>query len=100
LELATRSAERLRESIAAEPFALAEGVVPVTLTLGVAASNQAPGTRTPALLIRAADAALYRGKKGGRNRVEVATAEDVATAERHDGNHEVTARGEAEGPAR
>jgi diguanylate cyclase (GGDEF)-like protein len=43
----------------------------VTASLGVSASN-GEGALTPLTLIRAADAALYRAKSRGRDRVEIA----------------------------
>jgi diguanylate cyclase (GGDEF)-like protein len=42
----------------------------VTLSIGVAAYGRTHAT--PDDLVAAADAALYRAKKAGRNRVEVA----------------------------
>ncbi|GIX49552.1 MAG: diguanylate cyclase response regulator [Candidatus Tectimicrobiota bacterium] len=70
-------AQRLREAIAAEPLLLTEGKLALTLSLGVASRHpQADDTA----LIAAADAALYRAKRHGRNRVEVATLADFATA--------------------
>jgi diguanylate cyclase (GGDEF)-like protein len=43
-----------------------EGHVSITLSLGVAATTE---MRAPEDLLRAADEALYRAKRGGRNRV-------------------------------
>jgi two-component system, cell cycle response regulator len=77
LELASRSGERVRASVTGEPFDIESAHLPVTVTLGVASSFLAPGADAKAL-VAAADAALYRGKAGGRNRVEPATAADVA----------------------
>jgi diguanylate cyclase (GGDEF)-like protein len=67
-------AERLRTTIATKALTLAEGMTPLTISLGVATSNLAQETEA---LISAADAALYRAKNNGRNRVELATAADV-----------------------
>jgi two-component system cell cycle response regulator len=67
-------AERLRDTIAAEAMVLAEGMIRITVSMGVATSSL---TQEPDALIGAADAALYRAKNGGRNRVELATAVDV-----------------------
>ena len=62
--VATATAERLREAIAAEPIAELD----ITLSLGVAAS--ASGTRFVWDEVFArADAALYRAKADGRDRV-------------------------------
>jgi len=63
-------AERLRRSVIATPVPILGGPIPVTLTLGVASLAENPN---PASLLRSADDALYRGKKAGRNRSELAT---------------------------
>lgn len=67
-------AERIRESIESNPLALTEGMIPITLSLGVA-SNEI--TQDMEGLIGAADAALYRAKNSGRNRVELASHNDT-----------------------
>ena len=59
-------AERVRESIAGRSFA---GSVSLTISIGVAGLTK--GMDADALL-SAADAALYRAKKAGRNRCEMA----------------------------
>ena len=70
-------AERLRECVESNPMALAEGIIPITLSLGVASNAL---TRDMEGLIGAADAALYRAKNGGRNRVELASHSDILEA--------------------
>ena len=63
--------------MSAEPVVTAEGSIPVTLSLGAAISS---GDLTePEAILRAADAALYRAKRAGRNRVVAAS--DPAGAE-------------------
>ncbi len=64
-------AERLRASIGDTPVSTFEGVFAVTLSLGVGTNRE---TCRADELVRAADAALYRAKEAGRNRVEVAAA--------------------------
>ena len=59
-------AEKLRAAIAAQPLALRDLRLPLTMSIGVAA--HAAGMDSAALL-RAADEQLYRAKQGGRNRV-------------------------------
>lgn len=56
-------AERLRRAVAA----VAWDKRPVTISVGVA--TRTPGTADAAALVREADDALYRSKRGGRNRV-------------------------------
>jgi diguanylate cyclase (GGDEF)-like protein len=61
-------AERARWAISSTPIA-AEGVsLPVTVSMGVAASDDTPTDAAP--LVARADEALYRAKTAGRNRVE------------------------------
>jgi diguanylate cyclase (GGDEF)-like protein len=75
------AAERVVELISKEPVGLPSGPLRVTVSIGVSAS----GPDTPLdleQLVRAADAALYRAKHAGRNRVEVdIRAGDVSSAE-------------------
>jgi diguanylate cyclase (GGDEF)-like protein len=66
-------AERLREQLAAHPLPLLTTTVPVTVSIGVA-QWQGPDEDMSRLLVRA-DAALYRAKQQGRNRVVAADAE-------------------------
>jgi diguanylate cyclase (GGDEF)-like protein len=70
-------AERIREAVCGEPLQVADGVkLTLTVSIGVAAITP---SRTEAdlkalaeRLLSDADAALYRAKQGGRNRVEIA----------------------------
>lgn len=63
-------AERLREAIAEPPLSVHREDLRLTISLGVAVWSAEHGDMQA--LIRAADAALYRAKKAGRNQVEVA----------------------------
>jgi diguanylate cyclase (GGDEF)-like protein len=65
LEHAAELAERLREGVCAKRIS---GNVPITMSFGVAASGQDQAFDYPTVFA-AADAALYRAKRGGRNRV-------------------------------
>jgi two-component system cell cycle response regulator len=70
--------ERIRHGIEATPI-LADGVsISVTGSFGIAAST--PGhLLDPQEMIRLADDALYRAKKNGRNRCELAAQQDLTT---------------------
>jgi diguanylate cyclase (GGDEF)-like protein/PAS domain S-box-containing protein len=65
---ATRIAQRICESLH-EEFRIAPGPVGIGISIGVALDEGQP---LPDLLIKDADAAAYRAKVAGRNRVEVA----------------------------
>ncbi|MCD6365456.1 MAG: diguanylate cyclase [Planctomycetes bacterium] len=62
--------ERTRAAIASKPFVLPDCRISVTMSLGIASMR---GINDPHgdLLVQAADEALYRAKRAGRNRVEV-----------------------------
>ncbi|MDD2325589.1 MAG: PleD family two-component system response regulator [Alphaproteobacteria bacterium] len=62
--------ERLRESLAEAPIPLPSGgePIPVTASFGVASVNH-ESDATPATILDRADAALYRAKETGRNKV-------------------------------
>ncbi|MTW09163.1 diguanylate cyclase [Pseudoduganella eburnea] len=67
---ANLAAERLRRAIAAIAPAQSGVLQPITASFGVATLN--PGDTSLDALLARADAALYRAKHGGRNRVEAA----------------------------
>ena len=66
-EAARVFAERLREAVAAAPFAPGGEPQRITVSIGIAELAAERDTR-PALMA-AADTALYRAKSEGRNRV-------------------------------
>jgi two-component system cell cycle response regulator len=71
-------AERLRGAIAGLHFAAGGVRMPLTVSIGVAALTGSTvlgaGRKLDEALLEAADAALYRAKAAGRNRVEVTEA--------------------------
>nr|WP_052170348.1 GGDEF domain-containing protein [Massilia sp. JS1662] len=70
-------AERLRERIAATPLRTEGLIVPMTVSVGVAAfSHHDPDWEA---VLRRADAALYRAKTNGRNRVDICSREIAAS---------------------
>jgi two-component system cell cycle response regulator len=68
---ARHAAERLRASIETMPFQAAPGVMH-TITVSIGAAFTDRRDTTPEQILTAADAAMYRAKNGGRNRVEFA----------------------------
>lgn len=61
-------AESFRRQVADSPAPAAHGSIAVTVSIGVAELD--PGDPDPAAVLARADAALYRAKEAGRNRVE------------------------------
>jgi diguanylate cyclase len=73
LELAAKVGERIRAAIAAASWEIAAGGEPhtVRLTISIGVAQHRPSD-TPETLIQRADAALYRAKQAGRDRVVLA----------------------------
>jgi diguanylate cyclase (GGDEF)-like protein/PAS domain S-box-containing protein len=63
-------AERFRSQVEGSPAKTAKGLIPVTVSIGLVEFG--PGESDPDAILASADAALYRAKQAGRNRVEVA----------------------------
>jgi two-component system cell cycle response regulator len=72
--LAALVGERLRHKIAGEPFAIGDGNEGLTVTVSVGACSLTSQSDTADELMVSADAALYRAKREGRNRVVTAAA--------------------------
>jgi two-component system cell cycle response regulator len=76
-ESAFQRAEQLRQDITGKPVETSSALIAVTASLGVAASDQGD-CGAYEVLLRAADAALYRSKAAGRNQTTLATPEEIA----------------------
>ena len=63
-------AEKLRDAIAG--LSVAHGDEPITITASLGIASFGDANRTPDALLQAADSALYRAKRRGRDRVELA----------------------------
>ncbi|MBI3933181.1 MAG: diguanylate cyclase [Acidobacteria bacterium] len=72
-----KQAERIRSQVCAGPVQTTEAEISITLSLGVASSSEYQEVED---ILRAADAAMYRAKRAGRNRVEVACAAEPQKA--------------------
>lgn len=75
--IAIDCAERLRLAFAALPVRFGELTLRATVSIGLACCPE--HAEDLASLVRAADDALYAAKRGGRNRVEVATSLSAPT---------------------
>jgi diguanylate cyclase (GGDEF)-like protein/PAS domain S-box-containing protein/putative nucleotidyltransferase with HDIG domain len=69
-------AESFRTRIDHQAIETPEGIIPMTLSVGVAELGDLGEVKSETL-VRTADAALYRAKIAGRNRVALASAEDI-----------------------
>ena len=62
--------ERIRAAVAGRPFVTNEAHAPVSITVSVGVVGPVAGPIDPDALLARADAACYRAKEAGRNRVE------------------------------
>jgi two-component system, cell cycle response regulator len=69
LHVAGMVAERLRHSIAGEPFAIQKGTKRIEVTISIGLSTLERKGEAVADVLKRADSALYRAKQDGRNRV-------------------------------
>jgi len=80
---ACRLLDALRTSFAGVLFYAGEATFNCTFSVGVAAFPHFPSADT---LVEAADLALYRAKRGGRDRVEIAVDADLSPGGREGGD--------------
>jgi diguanylate cyclase (GGDEF)-like protein len=71
VEMAAIAAERVRLAVAAQELAMPDGAALPRVTISIGVAALAAGMTVPELL-KAADAAMYRAKQAGRNRMVVA----------------------------
>jgi two-component system, cell cycle response regulator len=69
LQVASLVAERLRRSIAGEPFAVGKGARRIGVTISIGLTTLERNGESVADVLKRADNALYRAKHEGRNRV-------------------------------
>jgi two-component system, cell cycle response regulator len=62
-------AERIRLDIAAQPFLVRGGAVPLNITVSLGVSNLETEGDSPERMLKRADVALYNAKRSGRNQV-------------------------------
>jgi len=74
LHVAGMVAERLRRSIAGEPFAIEKGAKRIEVTISIGISTLETKGEAISAVLKRADQALYRAKHDGRNRVVAAAA--------------------------
>lgn len=72
LEQAKVVAERIREAVEQNEFSTSKGIIKITISLGVAGYPEMD-INSQVELVQYADAALYRAKETGKNRVVVGT---------------------------
>jgi len=74
LRVAGAVAERLRSSIAGEPFTIERGAKQITVTISIGISTLEEKNEAVSAVLKRADQALYKAKHEGRNRVVTAAA--------------------------
>jgi FOG: GGDEF domain len=79
LEGAKVVAERIRATVAKNP--IEHGSIVIVFTVSIGVSQYRKGMQSIDELIKEADIALYRAKRGGRNRVEVFIPDETAEAQ-------------------
>jgi two-component system cell cycle response regulator len=75
LEQACVVAERIRSAVEENEFATSKGIIKITVSLGLAGFPEMD-IHSQVELVQEADAALYRAKEAGKNRVVIGTGEE------------------------
>jgi diguanylate cyclase (GGDEF)-like protein len=70
MDNAWKQAERILSFVSKKPMNTSEGIIPVTISIGICVLNKGKKIDMEPL-IKLTDEALYRAKKNGRNRVEI-----------------------------
>lgn len=74
-KLAMTIAQRIRKKVESEQFSFDRQIIPITVSIGVAANAPPSTTFTSAeALVRAADESVYAAKSAGRNCVQISAA--------------------------
>jgi len=73
-DAASHVAERIREKVESQPFAIQNGIRNIKVTVSVGVAHRRAGDASSADMMKRADDALYQAKASGRNRVIVASA--------------------------
>ena len=68
-------AERLRQKVAELPFSVNGEIFNVTISLGISTLEPGTNVKEKAILINAADKALYKSKNKGRNKTSFVNPE-------------------------
>jgi diguanylate cyclase (GGDEF)-like protein len=89
LDDAVTFAEQIRSLIGSAPISTTAGLLPVTVSIGVASVPHSKVHHAKELVVQA-DKALYRAKKAGRNQVQAERRQDVNRVTKRDYDAEVT----------
>jgi len=76
---ALQFAEHFRRHVADTPAQSSKGMIPFTISIGVA--EFAPSDSASDSILARADVALYRAKEGGRNRVEIGSPRSASVSD-------------------
>ncbi|HUC62733.1 MAG TPA: PleD family two-component system response regulator [Alphaproteobacteria bacterium] len=79
-EVMAAVAERLCQRVARQPFQLTEPAREIEVTVSIGCAAASSEDERPDALLKRADEALYRAKRSGRNRVEIAEAPAAGAA--------------------